>query len=225
MTGGAARYVTQHNTDDGSRPPQSAPYRWPVSRAQARRLPASGYLASRPSSATTVNSLPCTTATRTSCPSPAWRPGSRPTRCTWTSSLASTTCWTRPPGGVRRARRTGRPGRRLRRRPCRGGQRPIRDEQAARRPPHLGGADRAASLRVGDASRGEQQARSQDSQATPWPSATFLVQWIITHASPGQRKALFKSTPALPLVYWLSLRHYRRIDQALVRSAGQSQLA
>ena len=30
---------------------------------------------------------------------------------------------------------------------------------------------------------------------------------------------------ALPLVYWLSLRHYRRIDQALVRSAGQSQLA
>jgi hemerythrin-like domain-containing protein len=53
-------------------------------------------------------------------------------------------------------------------------------------------------------------------KATPWPAATFLVPWIITHASPGQRKALFKSAPALPLIYRLSLRHYRRIDQALV---------
>jgi len=54
---------------------------------------------------------------------------------------------------------------------------------------------------------------------TPRALARFLIPWLITHASPGQRAALYRSAPPLRLLYWLNLRHYRRFEQALARAA------
>ena len=54
---------------------------------------------------------------------------------------------------------------------------------------------------------------------TPRALARFLIPWLITHASPDQRAALFRSTPPLRLLYWLNLRYYRSFDQALARAA------
>jgi len=54
---------------------------------------------------------------------------------------------------------------------------------------------------------------------TPRDLARFLIPWLIAHASPGQRAALFRSAPPLRLLYGLNLRYYRRFDQALARTA------
>jgi len=54
---------------------------------------------------------------------------------------------------------------------------------------------------------------------TPRALARFLVPWLIAHASPAQRAALFRSAPPLRLLYWLNLRYYRRFDRALARAA------
>jgi hemerythrin-like domain-containing protein len=53
-------------------------------------------------------------------------------------------------------------------------------------------------------------------KATPRPNAQFLVPWVVAHASPDQRRALYRSAPPLRLIYWLNLRRYRRLAQALV---------
>jgi hypothetical protein len=59
-------------------------------------------------------------------------------------------------------------------------------------------------------------------KATPGPQARFLIPWIIAHASPGQRTAVFRSAPPLRLAYRLNRRRYRRLDQALVPAAERS---
>ena len=46
-----------------------------------------------------------------------------------------------------------------------------------------------------------------------------MVPWLVAHASPDQRTALFRSIPPLRLFYWLNLRYYRRFDRALARAA------
>jgi hemerythrin-like domain-containing protein len=56
-------------------------------------------------------------------------------------------------------------------------------------------------------------------KATPRAQAQFLIPWVIAHATPDQRSALFRSAPALWLAYRLNHRHYRRLDQALARAA------
>jgi hypothetical protein len=53
-------------------------------------------------------------------------------------------------------------------------------------------------------------------KATPRPQAHFLVPWVVAHASPDQRRALYRSAPPLRLICWLNLRRYRRLDQSLV---------
>lgn len=56
-------------------------------------------------------------------------------------------------------------------------------------------------------------------KATPRPQAQFLIPWVIAHATPDQRNALFRSAPPLRLAYRLNYRRYRRLDQALARAA------
>ena len=56
-------------------------------------------------------------------------------------------------------------------------------------------------------------------KATPRPQAQFLVPWVIEHATPDQRNALFRSAAPLRLAYQLNYRRYRRLDQALARAA------
>jgi hemerythrin-like domain-containing protein len=56
-------------------------------------------------------------------------------------------------------------------------------------------------------------------KATPRSQAQFLIPWVIAHATPDQRDALFRSAPPLRLAYWLNHRRYHRLDQALARPA------
>jgi hypothetical protein len=56
----------------------------------------------------------------------------------------------------------------------------------------------------------ENQAR----HATPRAQAQFLIPWIVAHATPIQRKALFRSAPPLRLVNLVTRRRYRRLDLA-----------
>jgi iron-sulfur cluster repair protein YtfE (RIC family) len=56
-------------------------------------------------------------------------------------------------------------------------------------------------------------------KATSRTQTQFLVPWVVAHATPAQRKALFKSAPPLRVAHWLTRRRYRRLDQALARPA------
>jgi hypothetical protein len=66
-------------------------------------------------------------------------------------------------------------------------------------------------MAAGDYKKLEARAR----KATPRPQAQFLVPWVIAHASPDQRRALYRSAPPLRLIHWFNVRRYRRLDQAL----------
>jgi iron-sulfur cluster repair protein YtfE (RIC family) len=57
---------------------------------------------------------------------------------------------------------------------------------------------------------------SKARRATPRGQASFLIPWIVEHASPDQRKALFRSAPPLRIVNRLNRRRYRRLDEALL---------
>jgi hemerythrin-like domain-containing protein len=59
----------------------------------------------------------------------------------------------------------------------------------------------------------ENQAR----RATPRAQAHFLIPWIVAHATPTQRKALFRLAPPLRLVDLVARRRYRRLDLACTR--------
>jgi hypothetical protein len=72
-----------------------------------------------------------------------------------------------------------------------------------------------AQMQVAEHKRLEARARKD----TPRAQARFLIPWLITHASPGQRAALFRSAPPLRLLYWFSLPYYCGFDQALARAA------
>jgi Hemerythrin HHE cation binding domain len=56
-------------------------------------------------------------------------------------------------------------------------------------------------------------------KATPRPQAQFLIPWIIAHATPQQRSALFRSAPPLRLAHRLHHRRYQRLDQSLLPAA------
>jgi hypothetical protein len=57
---------------------------------------------------------------------------------------------------------------------------------------------------------------SKTRKTTPREQSGFLIPWIVEHASPDQRKALFRSAPPLRIVNWLNRRRYRRLDEALL---------
>ena len=76
-----------------------------------------------------------------------------------------------------------------------------------------------SEMSAADYKRLEARAR----KATPRPQAQFLIPWIIAHATPQQRNALFKSAPPLRLAHRLNHRRYERLDQSLV-PAGLSTL-
>lgn len=63
------------------------------------------------------------------------------------------------------------------------------------------------------------QLEARARRATPRAQARFLIPWVIAHAAPGQRAALFTSAPPLRLLYRLNRRYYRRFDQALPGAA------
>jgi hemerythrin-like domain-containing protein len=58
---------------------------------------------------------------------------------------------------------------------------------------------------------------SQARHATPRAQAHFLIPWIVAHATPTQRKALFRSAPPLRLVNLAARGRYRRLDRACTR--------
>jgi len=60
---------------------------------------------------------------------------------------------------------------------------------------------------------------TQARHATPRAQAQFLVPWLAAHATPDQRKALFRSAPPLRLVNLVAGPRYRRLDNALVPAA------
>jgi hemerythrin-like domain-containing protein len=70
-----------------------------------------------------------------------------------------------------------------------------------------------SEIPVADYKRLENQAR----HATPRAQAQFLIPWIVAHATPTQRKALFRSAPPLLLVNRVARRRYRRLDLAFTR--------
>ena len=57
---------------------------------------------------------------------------------------------------------------------------------------------------------------SKARKATPREQSSFLIPWIVEHASPDQRKTLFSYAPPLRIVNWLNGRRYRRLEEALL---------
>ena len=53
-------------------------------------------------------------------------------------------------------------------------------------------------------------------KATPRWESGFMIPWLVEHASPDQRKALFRSAPPLRIIYLLNRRRYRHLDEALL---------
>jgi hemerythrin-like domain-containing protein len=60
-----------------------------------------------------------------------------------------------------------------------------------------------------------EQLEAQARKLTPRRRAQFLIPWVIAHANPGQRRALFKSAPALRVVSLVNRHRYRLLDRAL----------
>jgi hemerythrin-like domain-containing protein len=60
---------------------------------------------------------------------------------------------------------------------------------------------------------------TQARRATPRAEAQFLIPWLVAHATPSQRKTLFRSAPPLRLINLVGRRRYRRLDNALVHCA------
>jgi hypothetical protein len=56
-------------------------------------------------------------------------------------------------------------------------------------------------------------------KATPREQSGFMIPWVVEHASPEQRKALFRSAPPLWIIHRLNRRRYRRLDEALLPAA------
>jgi iron-sulfur cluster repair protein YtfE (RIC family) len=59
------------------------------------------------------------------------------------------------------------------------------------------------------------QLEAQTRKSTPGRRARFLIPWIIEHATPDQRKHLFKSAPPLRAAYLVNRRRYRVLDRTL----------
>jgi hemerythrin-like domain-containing protein len=70
------------------------------------------------------------------------------------------------------------------------------------------------------------QLEAQARKLTPRRRARFLIPWIIGHASPDQRRGLFKSAPLLRAANMVNRHRYRLFDRALlVPTPTQSQHA
>jgi hemerythrin-like domain-containing protein len=65
-----------------------------------------------------------------------------------------------------------------------------------------------------------QQLETKARHAAPRSQAQFLIPWLVAHATPPQRKALFKSAPSLRLINLVTGRRYRRIDRALLSATA-----
>jgi hemerythrin-like domain-containing protein len=59
------------------------------------------------------------------------------------------------------------------------------------------------------------QVEAQSRKLTPRRRARFLIPWIIGHATPDQRRDLFKSAPPLRAAYVVNRHRYRLFDRAL----------
>jgi len=60
---------------------------------------------------------------------------------------------------------------------------------------------------------------SKARKATPRGQSGFMIPWMVEHASPEQRKRLYRLAPPLRIVYRLNRRRYRRLDDALLAPA------
>ena len=60
------------------------------------------------------------------------------------------------------------------------------------------------------------QLEAQARKNTPRRRAQFLIPWIVGHATPDQRRDLFKSAPPLRVVYLVNRHRYRVFDRALL---------
>ena len=71
------------------------------------------------------------------------------------------------------------------------------------------------------------QLEDQARKLTPRRRAQFLIPWIVGHATPDQRRELFRSAPPLRAAYLVNRHRYRRLDRALLvtPSASHSQHA
>jgi hemerythrin-like domain-containing protein len=58
---------------------------------------------------------------------------------------------------------------------------------------------------------------TQARRATSRAQTEFLIPWLVAHATPEQRRAVFRSAPPLRLVNLVTGRRYRRLDHALAR--------
>jgi hemerythrin-like domain-containing protein len=67
------------------------------------------------------------------------------------------------------------------------------------------------------------QLEAQARKLTPRGRARFMIPWIVGHATPDQRRALFKTTPPLRVAYLVNRHHYRLLDGALVLSPNPTQ--
>jgi hemerythrin-like domain-containing protein len=67
------------------------------------------------------------------------------------------------------------------------------------------------------------QLEAQARKLTPRRRAQFLIPWIVGHATPDQRKALFKSAPPLRAAYLVNRRRYRLFDRALLVTPDPTQ--
>jgi iron-sulfur cluster repair protein YtfE (RIC family) len=67
------------------------------------------------------------------------------------------------------------------------------------------------------------QLEAQARKLTPRRRAQFLIPWIVAHAIPDQRCALFKSAPPLRAAYLVNRRRYRLFDRALLLTPNGTQ--
>jgi hypothetical protein len=65
---------------------------------------------------------------------------------------------------------------------------------------------RTASQRGSGLNAVYKKLESKARKATPRGQSGFLISWIVEHASPDQRKALFRSAPPVRIVYRLVRR-------------------
>jgi len=78
----------------------------------------------------------------------------------------------------------------------------------------------ALPLFVSELSGGEfSELEAKARKATPREQASFMVPWLVEHASPDQRKALFRLAPPFRILNLLNRGRYRRLDAALVPTA------
>lgn len=67
------------------------------------------------------------------------------------------------------------------------------------------------------------QLEAQARKLTPRRRAQFLIPWVVGHATPNQRRDLFKSAPPLRVAYLVNRHRYRLVDRALSPTSNPTQ--